>query len=503
MDRTKSYFEDIFGSIRFGWWVFGLLALDALSFHVHFLGLLQAPVFIALLVIAAIIALRNLHAGVLILLAELFVGSKGYLYAIEIGGFNLSIRLALFLIIIAATAIWILRDKRIAFFEWSLWKPYTAAISAIALAVVVGVVRGNELSTIFFDTNGYLYFGLVFAVVQAVKSRQHVTQLIAVMLAATVALSIKTFFLLFLFSHIELMPFTVLGVYEWVRQTGVGEVTRFPNGFARVFIQSQIYMLMAFFFIAPWFAFADKLKVRKGPRVIRLAYCIFTISTAVIILNYSRSFWAASIATLAILTLWMLAFERMPFTRLFRLAVGLLGTVALAYVLILGVINVPLPGFTPIGDLFSQRTSNLSGEAAAATRWNLLTPLADAAFQNPLLGSGLGSTITYQSQDPRVLETHPDGWYTTYAFEWGYLDLLFKFGFIGLGALAYLIVTIMRTFYGRMKQAGWQHIESVGALASLLALLGTHFFTPYLNHPLGIGWILVLSVMAAVPTRKK
>jgi hypothetical protein len=42
--------------------------------------------------------------------------------------------------------------------------------------------------------------------------------------------------------------------------------------------------------------------------------------------------------------------------------------------------------------------------------------------QNWLLGSGLGSTLTYTNNDPRIRSLlNPDGSYSTYAFELGWL----------------------------------------------------------------------------------
>lgn len=500
MDSLKTYFAHLFSSIHFGWWVFGIVALDVLSFHVRFLEALQLPTFVILCALFFVIALRNLHLGLLIFFAELFVGSKGYLFAIEIGGFALSIRLALFLIILLSTVVWMVREKRIAFFRWTLWKPYAVLIATVGFAVLVGVLRGNSLSNIFFDANGYLYFGLVVAVVQAVQTQKQVRQLLAVLFAATIALAIKTLVLLFLFSHLDLMPYTVLGVYQWVRDTGVGEITKMPNGFYRIFIQSQIYMLITFFFLIPWYALSKHIQIRRQEKSAQLTYAVLTLSTAVIILNASRSFWAATVAAFILLTLWLLIKERIGGARLFKRAAGLAGTVGLAYVLILGVINLPLPGFVFIGDLFSSRTSGLKTEAAASTRWNLLPVLADAAMRHPLLGSGLGATVTYTSNDPRVREEFPDGRYTTYAFEWGYLDLLFKFGLAGFAALLYTVVALIRQLYTKMKEGGEDHIEALGTLAALVALFGTHMFTPYLNHPLGIGWLLIASVIAALPS---
>jgi len=106
----------------------------------------------------------------------------------------------------------------------------------------------------------------------------------------------------------------------------------------------------------------------------------------------------------------------------------------------------------------------------------------------PLLGFGYGKTITYKSSDPRVLQNNPDGQYSTYAFEWGYLSLWLKFGILGL--LTYLTLFLTAIYRGLLKWRQGNNLAGVLSLG-LLVLLVVNFFTPYLDHPLGIGYLLL------------
>ena len=63
------------------------------------------------------------------------------------------------------------------------------------------------------------------------------------------------------------------------------------------------------------------------------------------------------------------------------------------------------------------RAFSFAGEAAANSRWNLLPILNAAGMEHPLLGSGLGRTVTYITEDPRLLVDNPTGEYTTFAFD--------------------------------------------------------------------------------------
>jgi O-antigen ligase len=108
------------------------------------------------------------------------------------------------------------------------------------------------------------------------------------------------------------------------------------------------------------------------------------------------------------------------------------------------------------------------------------------------LGHGFHQTVTYQSSDPRIKNAaNPQGWLTTDTFELAYLDMLLKFGIIGLAsflaALLFLLFSLGKNYFSNPC--------SIQVLPWLiLALLITHSFTPYLNHPLGIGLVLTATL---------
>ena len=143
--------------------------------------------------------------------------------------------------------------------------------------------------------------------------------------------------------------------------------------------------------------------------------------------------------------------------------------------------------------MMQDRLKAISGEAGVSSRWNLLPELNKGIMKHLLFGSGFGSTITYKSEDPRILETNPSGMYTTYAFEWGYLDTIYKIGILGLLAYLILIWKIFQAGYIAIKNQTKQNIRNLllGMILGLIVLLITHVFSPYLNHPLGIGYIII------------
>ena len=130
-------------------------------------------------------------------------------------------------------------------------------------------------------------------------------------------------------------------------------------------------------------------------------------------------------------------------------------------------------------------------QAGLQSRWNLLTPLVNKIVRQPVIGQGFGATVTYESKDPRITKLSNGGKYTTYAFEWGYLDILLKIGLVGLFINGYFIYRVIRLGINAWhKSAEKDQPLILGFLLAIAALLFTHVTTPYLNHPLGLGLII-------------
>jgi O-antigen ligase len=187
----------------------------------------------------------------------------------------------------------------------------------------------------------------------------------------------------------------------------------------------------------------------------------------------SRSFWIGLAS--GIIYLYAAHLSRRDRGALLHTARALILS-ALGGAIILSAIYLPT-----IGGL-GERARRILGEPAVSSRAAQFLPLLSAIAKSPLIGFGFGKTVTYASADPRILRANPDGLYTTYAFELGYLDIALKIGLLGLLLYALLIFKIARGL-GRGE-----------LLAGLVALLVINIFSPYLNHPLGIGYLLLLTI---------
>ena len=105
------------------------------------------------------------------------------------------------------------------------------------------------------------------------------------------------------------------------------------------------------------------------------------------------------------------------------------------------------------------------------------------------MGQGFGATVTYRTNDPRALASSPNGLYTTYTFEWGWFDIWLKLGLLGLLAYLGLIFKIIKD---GLKINSY---FSLSLVTGLLVLITVNIFSPYVNHPLGIGYIILTIAM--------
>lgn len=491
-----------------------------------------------------IISLSKLEWGLYILLVELFIGSKGYLFSFESNGIAISIRLAIFIIFLS---VWLsklinqanrqnlitkIRENK------ALVTSYLSLITIAAIGIVNGLLRAHSWNNIFFDFNGWLYFALFLPFLDLIRKKDIVIKILHFLLISAVWTSIKTLSSLYLFSH---QYFYIRSFYKWLRDTGVGEITIVNNGFSRIFFQSHIYVLIAFFIVLTLVIGLILKKSNKNyqlpvlssePRrrieessikylISNIKYqIILALLLSAIITSLSRSFWVGLIAGLTSLLFYLIFKERLGLKNLLKIAGIISLSVVISFALLFVTVKLPPDSNAFSSNLIENRLSGSASEVAGSSRLNQLQPLAKAILKHPVIGSGFGAVITYKSEDLRIkTNLNPEGWYTTYAFEWGYLDILLKLGLLGLIVYLYFIFQIVKCGYKfiiYLSPEAWKakgdhlsfnenkkevddkcqmsddkfKILSIGLIIGLVALLATNIFSPYLNHPLGIGYVL-------------
>jgi hypothetical protein len=475
------------------------LAAEILSFFSFSHPLLNQAVLTAIALGVFVLSFYRLEYGLLAVLAELFIGSMGHLFFLDYGGHIIGLRIALWLAVLSVFIIKLFYQafkKQAGDSYWSSFRNFSGRNyflilgAFVLLSVINGLWRGHEYGLVFADFNAWIYFSLLGPIIAVYggSDRDRLRRLYNLFLAAAIWLSLKTLILLFVFTHDSGLS---ADIYLWLRKTLVGEMTPTKTGWPRIFIQGQIFSAIAFLCVF-WLNQA-KFKWREFfHRSNITALIIAALFLSSVLISFSRSFWVALVGSLAAsgLVVWRISSFRRALSSLLWLAVVGLSSFLMMYLV------VAWPYFQSssgnFGSDFLERVSN-GNEAALASRWSLLPVLAQEIKKEPFLGQGYGATVTYFSRDPRILQNNPSGEYTTYAFEWGYLDLWLKLGLLGLSAYLWLLFRLLSS--GLRKGIKETDYLTFGLTSGLLFLMITNAFTPYLNHPLGIGFLLLASCL--------
>lgn len=476
------------------------LLIEIFSWLAFNYSIIAGLIFFLLVILALGVSFYKLEYGLLIVVAELLIGSLGHLFSLDVFSFKFSLRVAFWLVVMSvfviklSTQLW--RFGRQAEYYQRLkgfkaWLYFIPLFVFIVFGLINGYWEGNGGRNIFLDANAYFYFSLLLPVIAACP-RLETSRLVwwkIVLGAGVLWLSLKTLFLLYIFSHDSLIAGSM---YSWLRQTLVGEMTPTKTGWPRIFIQGQIYSSLAFLIVFWW-----RLRLIKWSNIFEEANWAYIILSALflstVLISFSRSFWLALIVVIAVSVLWLWCYN--SGRTALRVVLILSSSMIIAFSFIYLVVAFPYwhRSSINIGSSFLDRIDSGGNEAALASRWSLLPVLLENISYRPIIGGGYGSTVTYYSLDPRVLSNNPDGRYTTFSFEWGYLDIWLKLGVLGLASYLWLL-------YGLLKQSWHMAVKSNNAnylalVFGLLFIAITHIFTPYLNHPLGIGVILVSSCL--------
>lgn len=466
---------------------------------------------LGILAAVLIASLIDIRLGVAAMIAELMIGSHGYLFSFAAPGFSVSLRIAMFLVVCSVAFVQACRERRMLAWQSSLRRPLIALAMVILYAIARGVLNGNGFANVFFDANAFLFFAAALPFWQAIRAKNDVWLLLQVAFASALASVAKALVLLYMFSH--KLWWALPETYRWVRDTRIGELTQMTDSFFRIFFQSQVYTGIAFFIVmsflilssldAAWFV-----ALRRRSTLYRFG--ALSAMMASILISLSRSNWMGMVAACVALPVFLRLMRLPAWTWISRLGVYTVCSIVTAIIMITAIILVPFPptGGSFSASLFGSRALTFKEEAGVGSRWALVGPLWRAISQNPVLGQGFGKEVTYKTQDPRLLAQNPTGEYTTFIFEWGYHDLWLKLGIFGVLAYLFLIGVLMRQGIAWMREnreeyATWEQALVLGMSLGIISLLVTHTTSPYINHPLGISYLLLYGLVLDVLSRTR
>ncbi|MDZ7798395.1 MAG: O-antigen ligase family protein [Patescibacteria group bacterium] len=503
-------------------YVFFLLLIFLLSFIGFIYPWINYTVFWSILILTVFLSFKKLKYGVFLALFELFIGSKGYLFSFPIFDYVVSLRLLIFIVLIAAYLIYLIRKKEIKFLQSNLWFPYLLLIIFIGMGFLIGL-KNNNPSLVFYDINAYFYLALIFPFFSVLSQKENIKKLLKILGISVIALSLFTLFILADFSifhynnnlieatkieskqleemenlanqpeNARLAQATKLAreklnltseelnedkplVYRWLKDLGLAEVSYLGGRFFRIFSTSHFYLIIYFLIIVGSIFFSQKKFKNLLPE-----YILGIFLLLIILISFSRSFWLG----LSIAFVYLL----------FSLSKKKIATIILVIILMILLSGLILNSVSPkTFQVVCNRFASLlkpNTELAASNRINMLNPLWQKIKENPFFGSGFGTLITFKSLIPGTELTE---YISVYLYEWAYLDIIVKIGLLGFLAYLYFISFIYKTGHYTLKYLkNNDYILIKSLLAGLISLLVIHLTTPYLNHPLGIGYILIIA----------
>ncbi len=483
----------------------GLIIMDSVFFFAHQYHLFGIIAFILIALSIVYLIVKDIKWAIYLSFLELFVGSQGGLISVNIFGFSLSLRMLIFIIAFIAGVVYLYkqtwlrqrgalatpRREKLDFIKSKYVWFYVLYILILIFSVLVALYNKTKLSNIFFDINNFLFFLILPIYYQIIKDKKVLINLFYIFLSASLFFSLKTIIVFYLFSQqFSSIDYTTL--YKWLRDTRVGEITKMSDHFYRIFFQSQIYLMISFV-ISSVVLMTPKLQ--KKDKI--FFYTLSILNLSAIIVSFSRSYWLGIVIAFIFL-FFILLFQKQKIKIIFLNYIKLFGAIIFSILLIFVLLKIPNTHIN-FADMLSGRVSD--GDVSSNSRMELLSPMIKDIKNSPIIGYGVGHEISYYSLDPRNKNAlNPTGRTTTYSFEWGWLSFWLKMGIFGLIFYIALSLKIMRDSV-RLIRAN--SVIFVSLLLSFLAVLVVHIFSPYLDHPLGIGFlILIICIIELADSRK-
>lgn len=455
---------------------------------------------------AAIVTSRNVVTGLGLVLFELAIGGQGLLIHTSVAGQGLSLRHMLFLGFFVGYVWQLLRGYEVLkpFFESRIVAPLIALVAWFAVAFVYGGIS-NGWGPSFDEFNSYFYLAFLVPILGHNWTPTDKRNVLVAITAGIAFLAGSTLLFAFAYGHFsgKLMhiPYVIYRdgrvqeiTLQVIQNPPAGLVQEFMKPWLgiypywyRVFNPSHVLLLLPLCLYAS-FAFLHGIdrSIRKH------WFWIVTLFASGLLVSMSRSILLGFFGTLVVGLLLAIALKKVPSVSKFGMVTGVgLGVIVMASVIFVAIASLPMPPRPDLRDAaFYATSATTTRETAITSRWTLLSEMHKEILEQPVFGYGFGKSLTYLTSDPRTIEQYGEN-YTTYRFEWGYQDFLLKFGLLGLSLYAFFIWKLTARALCNLRRESWLNW---GILMALLGLGITNVFTPYLNHPLGLAFILVAAI---------
>jgi len=450
--------------------LFFLLRFGSFTLNGHLV--IQGILVFILLMLLGILYFKHPDWAWMLVLGEIFLGGSGH-YLEFIG---LSIRtlfIGFFLFLWASDNIGrSILKKRLKIHKYTNWIISLLFLS-LFFAFANGIYHGHEARRVIQDFMPFTFLFLIFPSYHLFKKTEiqnYLARLVLIFIIGTAIFSLFTFGL-FSSGITEIHePF-----YNWYRIIDVGKITDMGTGFFRIVESSHLIIVPIILIISSLL-----MKDEKHHKMWRI---LLILSIIILVLNLSRGYFLALTVGLLVLKYkhkWKQWLKESLYT-------------ILLVVIIFSSIHFIASAGQSFGlELFGMRLKSFTQpqiEISTNTRMMILPAIFDTIKQNPLLGVGLGATITFINFDTYASITTPH-------FDWGYLEMWAELGLPGTLMLIFLYCFVAYALIKKIKAIpGWRDFD-VGLLAGIISLLVMNITIAALFHVFGILFLIFALTIA-------
>ncbi len=406
---------------------------------------------------------KNIKWGFLLMAGELIIDGAGHFFELQ----GLLLRTWFLAIFTLSWVFFKIKDKKI--FLPSRQIIISSCFLGLCLiyAVINGLLHDHSLKNIFQDLVVYFFLALI---IPALEWKEEIKKIFPSIIKTWIVGS-ALFSAITLFIYSSGLGYLPDNYYHWFRNVASGKITDLGNHFFRIVLPEHLL-------IVPIIIILTSLLIKdpKNKMLWALQFC----SAFILALNFSRIYFLALVIGLLILAI----------KQNFKQWLTVSAITGLTVLLIFSVTNfVTSQGQSSGLGLLGLRLGGSVAPTADVSGAIRLAILPDAVHQiraRPLLGSGLGATITYIDPATKLNVTRTQ-------FDWGYLELLVELGIVGTFFFLILIAILFKQTF--QSYLATKSSLPLGLFAGGITLLIINITTPALFHGFGILYFVAMIAM--------
>ncbi len=430
---------------------------------------------IAGIIIASFLYLcvKNTRLAFVILVAEFLLDGAGHFF--ELHGLLLR---TWFLGIFGVTwIISLLKEKKLLASFSALPRIFLFQIMSLGLvilfAILNGFFRGNTPIYILQDAILYLFVFLVFpAITFYPEIKKYFPNLFKAFIVGSGIFSLFSFF--YYSSGIGILRDTY---YHWFRNVAGGKITDLGDNFFRIVLSEHLFIVPIILVLVS--LLIHDLKNKK-------LWFLLIPSSIVLVLNFSRIYFVALAVGMLILAI------KNSFKKWF-----VVSTLVTACVLgLFSSFYFAASRGNSLGlELLGLRiggTTNPNEETSGAIRLAILPKAIEKIKSHPIVGSGLGTTITYTDPATKAEVTRTQ-------FDWGYHEVLAELGIVGTIIFLFFLLSIIFSLGKCAYTSSLREAKDIpllrGLFAGAISLFVINITTPALFQGFGILYFVLLLLL--------